>query len=182
MNLQKSLTKVEVETLQRVKNDNQLLDIQVYKFDYAGHFLITLVKNENSQNLQDSWKAVNSSLSQYLVDKMNDDFSRWNLYLLFLLGTPIDKTLQYEIENNTFSSRKIVIPNFHDEINDESAQLLISDHIDFSFVITPITEPEEYTSTSDLWQNYTDGEEYNNEQLDAILHTIERGFNEIQED
>lgn len=182
MNLQKSLIKVEVETLQRVKDGNQLLDIQVYKFNYAGHFLVAFIKNENSQTLQDSWRAVNSSLSQYLIDYMEDDFSRWNLYLLFLSSTSIQKKLQYEIENNTFSSRKIVVPDFHDEINDESAQQLINDHIDFTFEIILLPEPEEYISTSNLWQNYIDNEEYDDERLGTILQLIERGFNEIQED
>lgn len=59
-------------------------------------------------NLQHEWRDINSLISVEYLCLCEDIFARWNTYLLFVCAENIPKNIQYEIENNKFSMRKIV--------------------------------------------------------------------------
>jgi hypothetical protein len=65
------------------------------------------VKSENE--LAKIWVKVSDIIAVNYQSRMTDEFSIWNLYLFFIVNEPISNNLKYQIENDTFSSRKIVI-------------------------------------------------------------------------
>ena len=69
-------------------------------------FYITFSKPEL---LEGYWLNIQNYIAYEFQVKLPDDFSKWNLYLFFKISSPIQRDLKYRIENNTFSSRKIVI-------------------------------------------------------------------------
>jgi hypothetical protein len=60
--------------------------------------------------LKENWVAITNTIALHFQSKFEGDFERWNLYLFFLLPKNIilRDELKYKIENDTFSSRKIV--------------------------------------------------------------------------
>lgn len=63
-----------------------------------------------SKKLSDlqKWREINSFIAAKYLRVCENNFERWNTYLLFVCAEEIPKNIQYEIENNKFSMRKIV--------------------------------------------------------------------------
>lgn len=59
--------------------------------------------------LEETWKKINNKVAFYMQDKFANTFEKWNLYLFYLIKNECSITIKYKIENNPFSSRKIVI-------------------------------------------------------------------------
>ncbi len=58
--------------------------------------------------MQREWMEVNSHIAAEFLRKNKSIFERWNTYLLFVCTEGIPRNIQYEIENNKFSMRKII--------------------------------------------------------------------------
>lgn len=59
--------------------------------------------------LKSSWAKISNYLAVKYQSKLETEFERWNVYLFILTDQQIDDALKYHIENDTFSSRKIII-------------------------------------------------------------------------
>lgn len=81
---------------------------------------VFFVKITNSV-LSESWEEISDFIALYFQNDLTSEFERWNIYLFFLVPEEIDQDLKYKIENDTFSSRKILIEGRTDidEIIDE---------------------------------------------------------------
>lgn len=55
------------------------------------------------------WKKVSSVIAYEYQSELEDNFSAWNIYLAFVTPCNISKTTKYEIENDKFSMRKLVV-------------------------------------------------------------------------
>lgn len=86
----------------------------------------------NKNTINDNWKrfssmvAANYQNSNYMSDK---EFDRWNFYIIYLSKDEISKELKNQIENDKFSSRKIVEDSYDKKFNDAEANSLIVKHI-----------------------------------------------------
>ena len=86
----------------------------------------------NQENLLKYWEEISAIIAtgyQGNLKKQEDFFEKWNLYVIYTCATPISKDLKSKIENNKFSSRKIVESNFDKEITTEEAERLIIKYI-----------------------------------------------------
>lgn len=72
---------------------------------------VFLIKFDNEVDLTKNWEDIYKTIALDVQTTLTDEFSIWNIYLIFQSNKPINKQLKYSIENNTFSSRKIVIEN-----------------------------------------------------------------------
>lgn len=83
------------------------------------------VGNLDAEELKNEWIRITNFIAMQYQSSFNSDFERWNLYLFFLLPNEISVSddLKYTIENNTFSSRKII------EDASLSAEVLIKKHV-----------------------------------------------------
>ena len=59
----------------------------------------------------------------------NKDFEKWNFYIIYVSTEKLSKELKNKIENDRFSSRKIVEDNYINEFNSDEANRLIIKHI-----------------------------------------------------
>lgn len=66
-------------------------------------------------SLKNNWREVSNFIALHFQNKLENEFERWNLYLFFLIEQGIGNDLKYQIENNTFSSRKIIIDSETDQ-------------------------------------------------------------------
>lgn len=72
----------------------------------AHAFFISFKK---AKDLSAFWEDIRNFIAYKFQPTLTDEFSKWNLYLFFLAGPEIPLPLKYKIENDTFSSRKIVV-------------------------------------------------------------------------
>jgi len=117
------------------------------KVEFGGDISVFAFSFDNESELSDNWRKITSSVAAYYqstFDNEKNDFERWNIYILFLVQTPVDSQLKYRIENDKFSSRKIV----HDESTTQPDMEYLQTLIDKYVVDTDITITEPAVSKS----------------------------------
>lgn len=85
--------------------------------------MIFLISSDEITYLKDNWDDFSVFLATSFQSNLESEFSVWNMYIFYIVNFEVSKELKYKIENDTFSSRKIVIdkPMSFDQI--------INDHI-----------------------------------------------------
>lgn len=63
----------------------------------------------NEEHLRNHWGKITEYIAIYFQSMLKNEYSIWNIYLFFLLQDEVSNEIKYQIENDTFSSRKIVI-------------------------------------------------------------------------
>ena len=113
--------------------DFQIEDCKVYHYRNEDKFRINVFFLEaNTDIINENWKrfsnmvAANYQNVEYMSDR---EFDKWNFYIIYISKDFIESDLKHRIENDKFSSRKIVEDSYNVEFNDEEAGLLITKHI-----------------------------------------------------
>jgi len=100
----------------------------------------------DSNYIQDNWLKFSSSISaiyQSSLTSRKDEFERWNFYIIYLSVNKVSKDIKNKIENDKFSSRKIIEDNFTDEVNCDIANNLIIKHITNSDLVEIVEKTKE---------------------------------------
>lgn len=96
---------------------------------FSGKIIVAVVRFRNIDSLSKSWKEINSYITGHYISTINDEFAKWNFYMFYVSNTDVAKQLKYEIENNKFSSRKIVVDNYKKDLTKKNIDHIISEHI-----------------------------------------------------
>lgn len=112
----------------QLKKDFPIKELSLGQLLYGGAIPLLFVSFKSLDELKKNWKDFNSQITTDFVIQLQDEYSRWNFYVFFLSKDIVPKSLKYEIENNKFSSRKIVIENC-ESITEEVIKTSISEHI-----------------------------------------------------
>jgi len=125
---------------------------KVYHYRNDDIFRINIFFLEaNSDVINENWKrfsnmvAANYQTSEYMS---NREFDRWNFYIIYISKDNISKVLKTKIENDKFSSRKIVEDSYNKEFNDDEANSLIVKHITNEDLNDIIASTEEVSRTN----------------------------------
>ncbi|NQZ07789.1 MAG: hypothetical protein HRT35_11565 [Algicola sp.] len=94
-----------------------------------GHIVAYCCQTTNSADFANEWQQINSYIAAKYVAKNKQPFERWNSYLLFVCTAKIPKALRYEIENNKFAMRKIVVGEAGTVLNDEALAIVLNREI-----------------------------------------------------
>jgi len=78
---------------------------------------------ETENTLSEEWSEIRNFIAYKFQANVDDEFCKWNIYLFFILPIPISLDIKYKIENDTFSSRKVVIEN------NAAYDTIIADHL-----------------------------------------------------
>ena len=120
-------------TIEISNPDFQTENCKVYHYRNEDKFRLNIFFFEADFHIiNENWKrfsnivAANYQNSEYMS---NSEFDRWNFYIIYISKDRISKTLKNQIENNKFSSRKIVEDSYRKEFNDDEANRLIIKHI-----------------------------------------------------
>lgn len=106
------------EAISLYKNDDDWkINVLIFQSDY--------------ETLKVKWNKISSAVSICYQADVNDEneFEKWNLYIIYLCIEKVDKELKAKIENDKFSSRKIVVANQTEKLTTELANNLIIQHI-----------------------------------------------------
>lgn len=136
--------------------------------------------NSNLDDLNKRWDKVSSAVSMcYQADVTDEnEFEKWNLYIIYVCTEKVDKELNAKIENDKFSSRKIVEDNVKEEFSNELANNLIIKYITNTDIIEIIKNTSENVRKEYLPKNETIWKLINN---DSILRNKELQKNIIQQ-
>jgi len=107
-------------------------DPQLFKVELIGTVSVFSFIFESEEILNKNWGVITNSIASYYqseFEKDGRDFEKWNIYILFLVKNPVSIQLKYKIENDKFSSRKIVQDNLSENINEDFIKNLINKHI-----------------------------------------------------
>lgn len=106
---------------------------EYFKFDYktmdmGSSIPIFFVHNESHQELEQNWTKIADFIAIDFQTKLTQEYQIWNIYILYITANGLSRELKYKIENDTFSSRKIVIEGHmdHDLMIKNSIQNYIS--------------------------------------------------------
>jgi hypothetical protein len=109
--------------LSDIKNEFSDISFEYREIDFGGTIPSFFIKIENEEKLTTKWKAITEFIAIHFQSSLRNEFSLWNIYLFFILENEIRDDLKYTIENDTFSSRKIII------IPSEDIDSIINEHI-----------------------------------------------------
>jgi hypothetical protein len=119
---------------------------QLSKIEFVGTISMFSFFFETENLLNDNWESITSSIGSYYQSKLDDEeseFERWNIYILFIVKEQVNIQLKYKIENDKFSSRKIVQENFTRALNTDSVSELIAKHIlNSDLSISELNDPQ----------------------------------------
>ncbi|MFT7250495.1 MAG: hypothetical protein ACI9FW_000206 [Flavobacterium sp.] len=114
---------------------NILKDIDIIKYaveDANWKISIFISSFENQETLEKSWKDISNTLASAFQSNLSgkeNEFEKWNIYILYLCKSDVEKGLKNMIENDKFSSRKIVEDNLKDIATEDVIKKLIIKHI-----------------------------------------------------
>ncbi|MEX2410975.1 MAG: ABC-three component system middle component 1 [Candidatus Paceibacterota bacterium] len=115
---------------------------------------VFIIEVQNEELLNEFWKRIRDYIAVYFQNTMESDYERWNLYLIYVCRDEVSKELKYKIENDQISSRKIIVDNYKDNIDEKTISSLVNRYIKFSFSM-PIKNKEvkdEYSSSSNIYK------------------------------
>jgi hypothetical protein len=123
--------KVEIE--QTILTVLEGIEINKYVVEDEKWKMTVFISLSNTQeDLRVSWKDISSTISSAFQGGLKgkeNEFEKWNIYILYGCKSDVEKGLKNMIENDKFSSRKIVEDNLKDILTDEVVKKLIVKHI-----------------------------------------------------
>ncbi len=149
----------------KIKIDNP--DFEIDKFNISHYrnvenFKINVFFIEaDTTMINENWKrfsnmvAANYQNSEFMSDM---EFDKWNFYIIFISKEIISKEVKNKIENDKFSSRKIVEDSYNIEFDDDEANRLIVKHITNSDLKEIVEATQEVTiseyvpNNENLWK------------------------------
>lgn len=88
-----------------------------------------ILANSSILSKESLWENVSKEIALKYQSKLETVYEKWNLYIIYITNDVTSKELKNRIENDKFSSRKIVEDSFGKEFNDDEANRLIVKHI-----------------------------------------------------
>jgi hypothetical protein len=104
-----------------------------------------LIFQSDYETLRIKWNKVSSAVAMCYQADINDEneFEKWNLYIIYVCTDKVNKELKAKIENDKFSSRKIVVTNPTEKLTSELVNNLIIEHITSTDLIDIVNKTEE---------------------------------------
>lgn len=114
-----------------IQNIYPYIQIGYYQVPFLGTISVFTLTIEKAALLKDNWRDIYSSIAAYFQSSLpaESEFEKWNIYLFYICREEVEKELQYKIENDRFASRKIVLGNCKEVINDKTVSTIINQHI-----------------------------------------------------
>lgn len=134
-------------------------DFSLHQAVVAGNIFMSVFscRIDSEEVLECLWSRINNLIGTEYQTKLDDEYSSWNIYLVFFTSQKISNALKYTIENDTFFVRKIVFDNQLSELKEEHLAGYFNDHIlgkdilvESSSMLEVLSEPEYSSITQSL--------------------------------
>lgn len=154
-----------------INNKFSGIQFEYRETNFGGTIPAFFINVENEKTLANQWKAITEFIAMHFQSSIKNEFSVWNVYLFFISEQEIKDDLKYAIENDTFSSRKIIIYPKQD------IESIIKEHIkndDTEIQALVGLEEIQFQPNSDIWE-ILNGISYKK----RITDEIKDGLNQI---
>src|SRR5690606_14847810 len=165
-------------TIKINKPDFSIENCKVYHYRNDDNFKINIFFLEaNSDIINENWKrfsnmiAANYQTSEYMS---NREFDKWNFYIIYVSKNDVSKELKNRIENDKFSSRKIVEDSYDKEFNDNEANRLIVKHITNADLKEIVEETKEVNIPTYIPKNEKKSKQEQNREKQQTSNTKKR--------
>ncbi|CAA0189739.1 ABC-three component system middle component 1 [Tenacibaculum maritimum] len=95
--------------LNDLKEEFEGISFSYEEINYQGMLPCFFIEIEEKERLADVWMKISDLIAINHQARLENEFSIWNIYLFFIVKEPVVNELKYLIQNDTFSSRKIVV-------------------------------------------------------------------------
>ena len=83
------------------------------------------VKLDTIKELTTYWETLSAVVASNFQSQLENDIELWNIYIIFFINDNITREVKYEIEQDKYSSRKIVFDySTYSIINDDEEKLV----------------------------------------------------------
>lgn len=95
-----------------IDNNLSIENLKCWKYSNEYEIYIFTKVFENEEELIKSWEKINESIAIEFQSTLENDVSIWNLYLILFVQENVKLERKLEIEQDKYSTRKIVKDNF----------------------------------------------------------------------
>ncbi|MCZ2722417.1 hypothetical protein O1D97_12485 [Marinomonas sp. 15G1-11] len=101
----------------------------VYSITPQSRLSCICIKLNEEATLDKHWERITNEIAIEFISNLNDSFSKWNCYLIFICPKPVSKEIKYKIENDKFAIRKIVIDDVKEQLTEDGISKLLNERI-----------------------------------------------------
>lgn len=117
------------EIYNKIRESFNIKNVIIGNLMFGDNIPVVFIQFNDLNDLEKYWKEFNSFITAEYLIKIKNDFSKWNSYVFYLTECTVKKPLKYEVENNKFSTRKIVIESIGQAVDDNMIKSILSEHI-----------------------------------------------------
>lgn len=129
------------------------------------------VRLTSEGRLTENWRLLSNFFALYFQNQIKDEFEKWNLYVFYLVNKPVSNSIRYLIENDTFSSRKIVVEN-ESEYDQIIAENILNNNLNVASG-EQVSTSEIFVPNSILWENLNSKTLKRKKRLDAANDALD---------
>lgn len=172
------------KNIELIKENIECSNLRVYHFEEIINFKnekeykvnIVCCEFANEIELSDNWKIIVDNIALYVQSNLEKYIELYNIYVIFFINE-IDEQLVYRIEQDKYSSRKIVIKSYMPETIKEIESIISKRLFYFN-----IEKSDEVFSISDilsssepeLYEYLNNKESVKEEDIDEIVDILNK--------
>ncbi len=141
------MIKIEHKILDVLRSSYNVFNFLLYKGGKKEEFSIFVISVPSVEDLDYDWEKIVSKIAVEYQSQLGKGPELWNVYLVFIAHFEIPRGLKYKIENDKYSSRKIVFDKLSETIEESEITRLISERI---FELNIETQKSQKSSRKDL--------------------------------
>lgn len=117
------------EIYNKIRESFDIKTVIIGNLLFGDNIPVIFIHFKDLNHLKKYWREFNSFITAEYLIKLKNDFSKWNSYVFYITDSSVQRPLKYEIENNKFSTRKIVIESISQDIDENLLKNILSEHI-----------------------------------------------------
>jgi len=125
------LKKPEIIDLIKEESGNSIFDLvecRIKSEDLYDVYIFTVIIQDQDK-LIEIWEDISSDVALYFQGSLKSEIEIWNIYILFLVQASVESQVRYLIEQNKYSSRKLVIEEIKSPITEEIIEDIINEKL-----------------------------------------------------
>ncbi|MED3541310.1 ABC-three component system middle component 1 [Bacillus toyonensis] len=84
---------------------------------------------EDQEELKEKWQPISSDIALHFQGSLQSNIEIWNIYILFIVRGKVSNELRYFVEQNKYSSRKLVVDKRRESISEIDIQEIVNEKL-----------------------------------------------------
>ncbi|MEF7658506.1 ABC-three component system middle component 1 [Bacillus thuringiensis] len=125
------LNKPDIIEMIKKESGNNLFDLvecRIKSEKLYNVYIFTMILDSQDE-LMNTWEDISSDIAFYFQGGLESEIEIWNIYVLFLVQGSVDGKIRYFVEQNKYSSRKLVIEGVTRPITGEDIESIINEKL-----------------------------------------------------